>query len=208
MIKLYLVCAFFVLLCSGLAFSESSIEKSKGVELRPVAMKSEIYKGDEVYLFKPGFYFSFNHYSESKNDYGLKFIVFKVDGNDYETIYESSGSYDSYILEPTFFSQDISKKPVVVLAETGAEYSWGARVFILTQELEVQDLGGLDVAVLGEYNDFESVIPYTKIIEKNGIYEFLFTKDVYTNLGSADPKEYSKDKIKYIYDGKSLRLVK
>jgi hypothetical protein len=72
-----------------------------------------------------------------------------------------------------------------------------------------KDLGSLDVAVIEDpETDTVSVIPYTRIKFDGNRYEFTFTRDVIFDPGGLDDQAVSKDKIKYVYDGTELTLVK
>ncbi len=179
-----LVLFFLVLIISSVSVANTV---NSGVELRKIHLDTIEYKESNIYVFKPDIYLSFNHFWGSSNkDFGKKFAVLKRSSNNYKSLYESAGSGDSYILEPSFFSSDYMGGSLLVLAEVGTEYSWGLRVFLLRDSLEIEDLGTLDVAVLpeSEYGDGTvSAVAYITIRENGETYEFSFSKDLVFDPG-------------------------
>jgi hypothetical protein len=160
-------------------------------------------------LYQNDIFLSFDHHIEgSEKDYGSRLTVFRVTNGNSNVIYYSKGSFDSYILRPSFFSTGIGQDPLLILAETGTEYSWGARVFLVSPDGSAKNPGSLGVAVIDDpENDTVSVIPHTRIKFDGKRYEFTFEKDVIFNPGGLNDHPVSRNKIKYVYDGTSLKYI-
>lgn len=191
----------------GVAYTFADVE----FVFKEIVLFKQSYKDSVIYKFKDNIYFKFGFHKDPKDKYNsLKFIVLKKEGNNYTPIYKSRGSGDSYILKPKYFRENGFGTPLIILAETGAEYSWGIRVFSVAPDLIVKDMGILDVAVGSENEIIDgplSAVPYTIIRKKNNNIIFTFTKDIVFDPGGRKEKRISKDKIKYIYDGDTLRRI-
>ena len=178
--------------------------------LKEVMLEKKTVNGEPLYHYIDNIFLSFDRHIEgSEKDYGARLFVLRVTGESSKVIYYSRGSFDSYFLRPSFFSADIKLDPLLILAEVGTEYSWGARVFLVSPDGSAKDLGSLDVAVIEDPEaDTVSVIPHTRIKFDGNRYEFTFTKNVIFNPGGLDDQAVSRDKIKYVYDGSSLKCIK
>lgn len=206
---IHITTLLLILFHPHLAFSDN--ENDKAHTLNTIFLDTYPYQNTVIYHYKKDTYFYFgNAKSTSKDDYGPKFLILNKENGAYRTVYESKGSGDSYILKPSFYSTDIAKEPLLILAEIGTEYSWGVRLILIVQDLHVKDLGTLDVAVEPD-SDFidgpESVIPYTHIAEHNGRLAFTFTKDIIYDPGGLNERKFKKEDIRYTFNGKSLKLV-
>lgn len=178
--------------------------------LQEITLRKRTVGGEALYHFRDDIYLSVDHHIEgSEKDYGARFSVLRVTEGRSTVTYSSRGSFDSYFLRPSFFSTGVEGEALLVLAETGTEYSWGARVFKVSADGAAKDLGSLDVAVIEDpENDTVSVIPYTRIKAVGNGYEFTFTKDVIFDPGGLEDRQISKDRIKYVYDGRSLGAIR
>ena len=78
----------------------------------------------------------------TEKDFGKRFLLIKKTAKGFTLLDKSKGMMDSYILEPTFFT---SKNKIVILGETGAEYSWGVVAYEI-QKNKLKDLGTINVA--------------------------------------------------------------
>jgi hypothetical protein len=182
---------------------------AEGKFLKEIKLEKKTVKGEPLYHYRDDIFLSFDRHMEgSEKDYGSRLFVLRVTGDNTKVIYYSKGSFDSYFLRPSFFSADIKQAPLLILAETGTEYSWGARVFLVSPDGSTRDLGSLDVAVIDDPEaDTVSVIPHTRIKGDGNKYEFTFDKDVVFDPGGLDDRPVSRGQIKYIYDGISLNLI-
>jgi hypothetical protein len=206
MVSLILVILSVVPAAAGSGDAEGSILKEVVLEKKPVNGSSIYqYKGDLSLFFGSSLDETFE---SSERDYGSRFSLIRVTGGSTKILFQSRGSMDSYFLRPSFFSADIDKAQLLILAETGTEYSWGARVFLVSPDGSAKDIGSLDVAVLDDpESDTVSVIPYTRIKVLGNGYEFTFSKDVIFNPGGLDDHPVSKERIKYIYNGSKLECI-
>jgi hypothetical protein len=177
--------------------------------LQEITLEKKILNGESLYHYRNDIFLSFDHHIEgTANDYGSRLSVIKVTGESSKVIYYSRGSGDSYFLRPSFFSTDIKQAPLLILAETGTEYSWGARVFLVATDGSAKNPGSLEVAVIEDpENDTVSIIPHTRIKFDGKRYEFTFEKDVIFNPGGLNDHPVNRSQIKYVYDGTSLKCI-
>jgi hypothetical protein len=177
--------------------------------LKEINLEKKTVNGESLYHYQNDIFLSFDHHIEgSEKDYGSRLTVFRVTNGNSNVIYYSKGSFDSYILRPSFFSTGIGQDPLLILAETGTEYSWGARVFLVSPDGSAKNPGSLGVAVIDDpENDTVSVIPHTRIKFDGKRYEFTFERDVIFNPGGLNDHPVSRNKIKYVYDGTSLKYI-
>ncbi len=182
--------------------------------LKEIALPKSTVDGESLYKYKADLFLSFgssldDSFESSERDYGSRFSLVRFTEGSTKVLYQSRGSMDSYFLRPSFFSADINKTPLLILAEIGTEYSWGARVFLVSPDGSAEDLGSLDVAVIEDPEaDTVSIIPHTKIKLDGSRYEFTFTRDVIFNPGGRNDHPVNRSQIKYVYDGSSLSLIK
>ena len=200
-----------IFLAAGYLFSVAYTFAAGEVVFKEITLSKQPYENSVIYRFKNDIYFKFGFHKDPTDKYdSRKFIVLKKNDQKYAPIYISKGSGDSYILKPKFFSTNDFEAPLVILAEIGTEYSWGIRVFLVDPQLNVKDIGTLHVAVDPEKEFVDgplSAVPYTSIRKKNKDIVFNFTTDVVFDPGGIKEKRISKDKIKYIYDGVSLKRI-
>jgi hypothetical protein len=168
--------------------------------------------------YKDDLYFTvgFDHNIDQSEDYGLRFYMLRKDDDGLSTLFESKGSKDRYLLKPTFYSNDKVDPLLIILAETGAEYSHGIRVFLVSKADTVKDVGTLNVGVWENINEsiegtprgnISSAIPYTTIKYSQGKLIFTFSEDVFFDPGGSKQKEISKNAISYVYSNNMLEAV-
>lgn len=141
---------------------------------------------------------------DSKGDVGIRLMSYGRENEKFVRTYFSKGSADSYILKPSFINR-CGGHQLLIFAETGAEYSWGVRVFSYDDGI-IKELGSIDLAVEGEF-DAESVIPFMKFTQKGRSVVISFTKDVISDPGGKNEKKFRKSAIHYVVDGNSLSAV-
>jgi hypothetical protein len=148
------------------------------------------------------------HNDHRTPDAGLRmFLVEKTNGA-FKVRSRSTGSKGSYILSPTFY-QNSGDGSWVILAETGFEYSSGARAFVF-QNNALKDIGTLDVAFMQRFKHITnevSIVPYTEISTANHVMTFSFTKNVEHHPGGTNQKPMAKERIRYTYSGDKLQEV-
>jgi hypothetical protein len=190
-----------------------------------VSISQNIIYGQEVrtyYVFKPqavidpvnhtlyklaNDFFVYEDWYEikGKNERCLLGVLKK--GKEFQTTYRSEGKGDSYYLKLSFFKTNRKNDPVIILGETGAEYSWGIHVF-LVKETIIHDIGFLNVGAELKYDHGDTVvsaIPYIKVTTDGKRFKFTFTKDmVYEN---ADFDLIKKENIYYHYCPVKDRII-
>ena len=149
---------------------------------------------------------SYEPAKDTKKDSGIRlYLVEKIKDGKFKVLYGSRGSQDSYILRPTIHRSPDVKLPTIILAETGAEYSWGIEVFLVKGK-QVTHAGSMEVGADAKDNP-ESAVPYTWIKPKGKKLVFTFTTDLVYMRGGKFSR-LKKNQIRYEYDGKELKEIK
>jgi hypothetical protein len=91
--------------------------------------------------------------------------------------FKSSGQKDSKIFRPIFFKTTDSNDGMIILVETGGEYSWGNNVYSVTNK-GIADIGKLDLAIYNKTKTALSIVPITTIKTDGLIIEFYFKDNV------------------------------
>ncbi len=143
-----------------------------------------------------------NPKKDSEKDYGLRlFLIEKIKGKPVIR-FQSHGAGDSYYMKPSVFKNVKAEKPLIILAEAGAEFSYGIGVYLLS-DLQMKYIGELDVTV-NEDDTPSSAVPFTKIMQKGDELIFSFTKDLLMLQNNGEYITIPKDQIRYRYIGKRL----
>jgi len=119
--------------------------------------------------------------AESRDLDGLRLMLVEKSGQGVTLLAQSSGSADSYVLKPVVFT---GSGRTIVLAETGAEYTWGLRVFEVVGR-ELRDLGGIDAGVIGESGQEEDPTPFARVTIAGGKVVVTFDSDL--SIGTGNP---------------------
>ncbi|MDH3976520.1 MAG: hypothetical protein OEV42_19830 [Deltaproteobacteria bacterium] len=137
-------------------------------------------------------------------DKGIRFYLIKERNNKrLRRVQTTKGAGDSLMLTPTFYYDD---KSVIILAEVGAESSWGFSVFRFDPERGyLYWMGMINVAEPAErFNEMTSPIEVTRVFvdnsEKKPTYTVEISGDIVLNPGSKDQKTYH-------YKGESFKFV-
>jgi hypothetical protein len=181
--------------------STPSCHEIKFKSWREDATHSDFYEIDKNHQLK----IAVDTTLDSKGDVGIRLMGYNRANGKFVRTYFSKGSADSYSLKPSFINR-CGVHQLLILAETGAEYSWGVRVFSYDDGL-IKDLGSIDLAVEGEF-DAVSVIPFMKFTQKGKSVVISFTKDVISDPGGEHEKKIRKSAIHYVVNGNSLSAVR
>lgn len=144
-------------------------------------------------------------YSDSRNpgNYGLRITVSR-DGQD---IFASRGMNDVEFVEPEFF---VGGEAVLMVANMGAEDSWGLVVLELSEE-GVQDLDGLEVAAprkdLGDY--LKSALPFLSVYRGGGTYQMELGTNLVLEPGAQNERFLKAGESPFIFswNGSSWTLA-
>jgi hypothetical protein len=93
----------------------------------------------------------------------------------------------------------------VILAEAGAEFSYGVDVYAF-DGVNVKYLGNIG-AVVNIHDTLSSSVPYIIIEDDNKILKFTFVKDVMMLNKKGEYVPFSKNNISYVYKGNKLNIV-
>lgn len=136
-------------------------------------------------------------------DKGIRFFLIKDRNDRLRRVQTTKGAGDSLMLTPTFYYLGES---VIILAEVGAESSWGFSVFRFDPDRGyLYWLGMIDVAEPAEsFNEMTSPIEVTRVFvdnnEKNVTYTVEIAGDIVLNPGKENQKAYN-------YKGESFKFV-
>jgi hypothetical protein len=158
-----------------------------------------------------------NQNDHRTRDAGLRLFLVEKTNDGFKVRDRSHGSNSAYNLTPTFYynAKDASW---VILAEHGAEYSYGTRVFIF-KDKTIADVGLLNVAFQQKFSEIKtgsvttpitndvSIVPYTVVSTINNSLVFSFTQDVEHDPGGENQKTIAKERIRYIYSHGKLQEV-
>lgn len=136
-------------------------------------------------------------------DKGIRFFLVKKKNDRLRRVQTTKGAGDSLMLTPTFYYHD---RTVIILAEVGAESSWGFSVFRFDLDKGyLYWLGMINVASPAEtFNEMTSPIEVTRVFvddsEKKAIYTVEISGDIVLNPKSENERTYS-------YKGESFKFV-
>lgn len=147
-----------------------------------------------------------NSKKDSKKDYGLRlFLIEKIKVKPVIR-FQSHGAGDCYYMRQSVFKNVKAEKPLIILAEAGAEFSYGVGVYLLS-DMQMKYIGELDVTV-NEDDTPSSAVPFIKITEKGDQLIFTFTKDVLILQDNGEYKVISKNRLRYRYSGGQIEKIK
>lgn len=118
-------------------------------------------------------------------------------------LFRSSDFGDAYYVKLTVFEKESHDSPDLVLAEFGAEFSYGVRVYTL-DDAKLRLVGHID-AVLDQAGVASSVLPALRIIDTGREIMFSFTESVMLPKPSGDYTEAAPGRLRYVLDGHKLR---
>ena len=139
-------------------------------------------------------------------NYGKRFFLIKENAKSFSILSKTHGMMDSYILEPTFFSKN---NRIIILGDTGAEYSWGVVAFEIINE-KLKDLGTINVAKPTE-EDTVNPIPDAQLKLRNGKLIVEFHTDLIFDPGGYNDrlvKRVNNQPIKFENSGDTFFLLK
>lgn len=123
-------------------------------------------------------------------DFGRRLVLIEKTGEGYTRLSRTPGAGDAYNLTPTFFAW---KKQVVILAEAGAEYSWGLYVYEVSGG-RLKDLGNLNVAAPGAENARDAT-PYAEVMWTRHGPRILFRSDLILDPGGRKERRITRKTV-------------
>ena len=144
-------------------------------------------------------------------------LIEKKGDNKFKLLGSSSPAYDSPMLFPNFFKNDLGQ--IIIMANMGEEESWGAKVYYIGGK-KIKDIGFVDIANVerrqfpkedGSMESYRPIVPSTKITSNNSGLTFSFEGKkmvLYDDLNGNLEVIFSKGEYEYLYDGKDFKLVK
>jgi hypothetical protein len=134
---------------------------------------------------------------DTKTDYGLRLFLINTSKQNPTIDDYSRGFKDAYYIKLSGFFNKYSDQPKLIMAEYGAEYSYGVNAF-KPQDDNINFLGMIDEVVNIDENA-ASVVPYISITEFAGKIRFTFLRDILKINKQGEYIPVNKEKIKYIY---------
>jgi hypothetical protein len=120
-------------------------------------------------------------------------------------LFRSPDFGDAYYVKVTVFSKDQGNDPVFVLAESGAEFSYGVQVYTFDGS-KLRFVGNID-EVLGDEENAGSVAPALQIKDTGQNVVFSFTERVMVPDRQGNYIETTPERIRYVLDGRKLRRL-
>ena len=139
-------------------------------------------------------------------NYGKRFFLIKEGIQGFDLLSKSDGMMDSYILRPTFFT---TNNRIIILGETGAEYSWGVVAYEIFNET-LKDLGTIYVAKPTEETT-DNPIPDAQVKLSGGSLIVEFHTDLIFDPGGHNDrlvKRVNDQPIVFAHDGRDFFLMK
>jgi len=125
-----------------------------------------------------------------------------------KVLYRSPGSGDSYYLRPTVLGGG-GGDPTVVLAEAGAEFSYGIEVYVIEPDRKVLRAGFLDLAAPAAEEGPTSAVPFAQVERMGSGLCFRFTRDLLRSRPDGGYAKVPRAKAVYKYEkGRKLVPVK
>jgi hypothetical protein len=145
---------------------------------------------------------------KGEDDYGRRMILARFDGTTFESLYEGRGAGDSYMQNPYYFS---GRDFVILVAEEGAEYTWGHSVYHFDRQTQtMRYLGNLDLAEdTGESYD-TPMAEARAFVLPGGKIEFRFYRDLISDPGGVDERKIVRQggHIAFVFDVEAfVRIV-
>lgn len=133
------------------------------------------------------------------------FLVDTQSSKPISRLLHSSDFGDAYYVKVTVLRNDQGRGPDVVLAESGAEFSYGVQVYTF-EGSELHAVGAIH-EVLDDEGNASSVIPALHIQDTGQVLLFSFTKNVMLPDRRGSYTEIASERIHYVLDGLKLRRV-
>jgi hypothetical protein len=146
--------------------------------------------------------FGWDRSLDTESDYGQRAMLYISERGVVLRTYYSSGSRDSYGMQPTFFGH-CGPHELLILTDIGTEYSWGFRVFAYNGK-QLRDLGEVPIAVKGDL-DLESPLPFVKLTPHDQTIDLTFTTDVFKNPGERTQQPLAAKDARYEIGTTSIR---
>lgn len=140
---------------------------------------------------------------DSENNYGYRMLWLNSEKSE---LYSSDGAMDSYIYNPTFYSDKAASR-LVVLVQKGSEYFENVDVFYI-QNGAIKYIGEVSVYSPNEGIAISSLIS-VHVVGVNGL-ELRFNSTPLLIKDSSDEANYlpvNGEHIKYIYDASGFRRL-
>jgi hypothetical protein len=139
-----------------------------------------------------------------ERDFGGRFYLVRDGTDGVEELFRGRGAGDSYFLRPTFF---FGEGRLLILAETGTEYTWGFDAYSLEDETMLE-LGGIGAA----FSDGEttmSPLEWSRVRSDGSAFTVGFSSDLVLDPGTRHewflPR--SGDEIRFAQLGERFDLV-
>jgi hypothetical protein len=194
----------FIILVFALGFKISAAQERE-YKMAPIQPNKNIYTFNDINIFETyeldSLKFLFGWTEDTAR--GPKMLVLNKLG---KVIFSTSGRRDSYIFRPTFFRTPEEKDPVIMIAESGTDYSWGNTLFSISKDQEITYIGEMDVAANSSANP-TSIAPYIHPVIDGDMIQFNFlTEKLVLNPGTHQQMVLNGTDISFLYKERRLKL--
>ncbi len=144
--------------------------------------------------------------ADAKAASGLYLFLIDARQTGKQAVLFRSGDFgDAYYVKVAVFSKAQDKGLEFILAESGAESSYGVQVYAL-DGIQIRRIGAI-AEVLNEDGEARSVLPALQIRGHDQTVVFSFTNRVMVPDRQGHYTEIAPEQIRYILDGPKLRRV-
>jgi len=124
-------------------------------------------------------------------------LVDRSGGRD-RVLYRGPGAGDSYYMKPTVFDGE-GGGPAVILAESGAEFSYGIGVYVMEPGRKIRRAGEIDLGAPGEDGP-TSAVPFVQVERSGKGLCVRFTRDLVRQKPDGTYARVPKEKAIYKYE--------
>jgi hypothetical protein len=205
----YLICRLVIAMviltgCAGIATAPAEILRERqlhAVQLNPASVNmAECSSASEL---KPDTIVAVCRSPGAGNATGeLHLLIIDRSAEQDKVLYQGPSVGDSFYIRPTVLSGEGGS--AVILAEAGAEFSYGIGVYVVEPGRKIHYAGEIELGAPGEDGP-TSAVPYLQVERKKKGFCFRFTHDLVRQKPDGTYATVSKDKAFYMY--KNGRIV-
>ena len=191
-----------ILLTLGQVFSQT--QDYKILDIKPTDTKMRLNGVDIFNSYALNSFTLYVGWTKNPKDSTIIPKIIIKDKSD-NVIFSHLGHSDSYIYRPTFFVSN-SNDNLIIMAESGSEYSWGNDIFTVKNNV-VKDIGFIDVVTYDPHDNPGNIAPQTTIkFEESKILFTFKSKQVVFNSDGKNQKIFNGSDIWYVYSDNELKM--
>jgi hypothetical protein len=131
----------------------------------------------------------------------LRLVVVDRSGGQARIAYEGPSAGDAYYVRPTVFQAEGG--PALVLAEAGAEFSYGLDVYVIRPAGRIARAGTIALGAPGEDGP-TSAAPFARVERRGDALCVAFTRDLVRGLPDGSYAKVARSRAQYVVRGARL----